>query len=209
MQIACSVRSTPANADTALNRQGGEAQGPHEQVAASTTAIADRLAANLLRIMARQDLSVAEVVDRAGLDARTVRALLAGRAVRPHAHTLHRLAAGLEIEADELFAPAALLARRRFDRATNPVVDELTVQRPDLFEGWTEAEFDELHSRFGAGGALTAAGALDAVQTMNRNRAVHERVAVLLESGEGELLCQIVEALYRRVLVRQERSAAS
>lgn len=155
---------------------------------------------NLRRLMARLDLTIESAAERAGLDPRTVKGILRGD--RPHARTLHRLARGLGVEADELFQPtAAAGARRRFDRATNSAVDEILAGQPELCADWTEADFDELYSRFGAGGALTAEGALRTVQAMNRNRETHERVAVLLETAEADLLRQIVDALYRRVAV--------
>jgi transcriptional regulator with XRE-family HTH domain len=158
-------------------------------------------AANLRRIMARQGLTLDQVVERTGLDARTVQAILLGRNARPHARTLHRLAAGLNVPADELFVDTAVLAQRVFDRHTNPQVEEAVAARPALFAGWTEAQFDELHSRFGAGGALTREGALAAAEAMNRNRQVHDQVALLLETGQAELLREIVAALYRRVAI--------
>lgn len=158
-------------------------------------------AANLRRLMARGGLTVAAVVERSGLDRRTVQAILAGRNPRPHARTLHRLAAGLGVEADELFQNPALLAERTFDRATNPAVDEVVAAHPDWFAGWTPAEFADLYSRFGTGGALTPAGASQVVQSINRSRRIHEQVALLLETSEADLLAELVEVLYARIRV--------
>jgi transcriptional regulator with XRE-family HTH domain len=158
------------------------------------------LAVNLRRIMARLGLTVDEVVARCGLDERTVRAMLAGR-TRPHARTLGRLAEGLGVEADELFADASLLVYRLFDRQTNPLVQQLIDERPEWFAGWSEADFDELFSRFGAGGALTAEGAAEVVASMNRHRQVHRRVALLLESSQADLLAALVDLLYQRIEV--------
>ncbi len=45
----------------------------------------------------------------------------------------------------------AQLAYRQFDRQTNPVAEEVIQEHPELFENWVLADFDELHSRFGAG----------------------------------------------------------
>jgi len=63
-----------------------------------------------------------------------------------------------------------------------------------------------LHSRFGTGGPLTAEGALSAVSAMNRNRAAHEKLAVLLESSQAELIRGIVEIMYENLV--QSASAA-
>jgi len=45
-------------------------------------------------------------------------------------------------------------------------------------------------------GPLTTEGALAAVRGMNRNRAVHDKLAVLLESGQAEVIRGIVEVMY-------------
>jgi transcriptional regulator with XRE-family HTH domain len=155
-------------------------------------------AANLRRLMARFDLRLDDVVERTGLDERTVKGILAG-ANKPHARTLHRLASGLCVDVDELFQDRSLLAHRLFDRATNPEIDAVVDERPELFAGWTQADFDELYSRFGVGGALTAAGAVEAVTEMNQSRELQHKVALILESGERELLAGFVELLYRRI----------
>jgi transcriptional regulator with XRE-family HTH domain len=160
-------------------------------------------AANLRRLMARQGLTLADVVERSGLDARTVKSILAGRDSTPHGRTLHRLAAGLGVEADELFQNPALLARRAFDCQTNPVVDEVIAEHPALFADWTAADFDELYSHFGVGGALSAEGALATARRMNEKREVHGKVAVLLETGEADVLRGIVDLLYEKVVVRR------
>ena len=169
-------------------------------VPAESAAAAARLAANLRRLMARQGLTIRQVAERARVYPRTVRSVLAG-VHRPQARTLGRLAAGLGAAVDELFVDPALLARRAFDRATNPLVEAIVAEQPQLFAGWTAGDFDELYSRFGAGGGLTADGALAAVRSMNDHRRVHAQVAVILETAEAELLAGFVDLLYRRVAV--------
>ena len=67
----------------------------------------------------------------------------------------------------------------------------------ELFDGWTEADFDELHSRVGTGGALTVEGTLDAVRQMNRKRELHEKLDLLLESSQAEVAAGILNVLYR------------
>jgi hypothetical protein len=58
-----------------------------------------------------------------------------------------------------------------------------------------------LYSRFGTGGALTRAGAIAAAERINRVRMVQEKVALVLETHEAELLEEFVDLLYRRVTV--------
>ena len=90
---------------------------------------------------------------------------------------------------------------RRFDRQTNPVVAQVVADRKELFAGWTEADFDELHSRVGTGGALTVEGTLTAVQQMNQKRQLHEQLDVLLESSQAEVAAEILNVLYETAVV--------
>jgi len=152
---------------------------------------------NIRRLMARDGLTFDDVVQATGLDERTLRGLVRGTN-RPHARTLHKLTTGWGISIDELFQPSALAAQRSFDRATNSLVDEVIGAHPEIFTQWSEAEFDELFSRFGTGGALNEAGVLAAAEAMNDRRALLKQVCIVLESSEAELLAQLVELLYRR-----------
>jgi transcriptional regulator with XRE-family HTH domain len=161
------------------------------------------VAENLLRLMAERGLSIRQSAEQSGLDERTIRAILRGTN-KPQARTLHRLAAGLGFSVDELFLDPSHLLRRRFDRQTNPVVDEVMETHQALFAGWTEVDFDELHSRMGAGGALTFEGALAAVHETNRKRMLHEKLDLLLESGQADLIGSILEVLYDQIVVDRE-----
>lgn len=155
---------------------------------------------NLRRIMVEKGLSLAQVVERTGLDRRTVSAMLDG-SNRPHPRTIHRLAEGLGVSPDEFFVNPGQLVYRRFDIQTNPVVREVVEGHPELFEGWSEMDFEELHSRFGHGGSLTADGTLAVARQMNRNRQVHEKLALLLESSHADVIAGIVDVLYREATV--------
>jgi transcriptional regulator with XRE-family HTH domain len=161
---------------------------------------ASHIAGNLRRLMTRCGISLERLSQTSGVDRRTIVAALRGKK-RPHSHTLYRLAQGLDVPADEFFQDPSLLLHRAFDRQTNPLVEEAVAERPELFANWSEADFDDLYSRFGTGGALTREGALVAAERINRVRAVQEKVALVLETHEAELLEQFVELLYRRVAV--------
>jgi transcriptional regulator with XRE-family HTH domain len=155
---------------------------------------------NLLRLMAARGLTLSRVAEQTGLHLRTVRGLLRGDK-KPHAQTLHRLAEGLGVAVDEFFVDPAQLIYRQFDRQTNPVVAEVMEDHKELFRGWTETDFDELHSRVGTGGALTAEGALAAVRQMNRRRELHDKLDLLLESSQAEVAAGILNVLYEKVVV--------
>lgn len=156
---------------------------------------------NLMRLMAARGLTLSRVAEETGLDVRTIRGVLHG-AKNPHSRTLHQLAEGLGVSVDELFVDPAQLLYRRFDRQTNPVVAGVIEDHKDLFHGWTEAEFDELHSRVGTGGALTVEGTLTAARHMNCRRELHDKLDVLLESSQAEVAEGILNILYETIVVR-------
>jgi transcriptional regulator with XRE-family HTH domain len=165
---------------------------------------ASTIATNLRRLMARDGLTFVDVIEASGLDERTVRGIVRGRN-HPHARTLHKLAQGLGVEIDELFRPLGRSAPREFDRATNALVETMVAAHPNHFANWSGADFDELYSRFGAGGQLTESGVLAAAEAMNARRDLWRQVGVILESGEAELLAEFVNVLYRRVTTSQPR----
>jgi len=154
---------------------------------------------NLMRLMAAEGLSIRGVAKRTGLDERTIRGILNG-GNKPHAQTLHRLAEGLNVSIDEFFLDPARLLYRRFDRQSNPAVAEAIEQHGELCEGWTEADFDELHSRVGAGGALTVEGALAAIRQMNRKHDLQEKLNLLLESRRADVTSEIIQTLYEGLM---------
>jgi transcriptional regulator with XRE-family HTH domain len=159
---------------------------------------------NLQRLLAAAGMSLEQVALSSGLDKRTIRGILNG-AKKPHTRTLHRLAAGLGVSVDELFIDPAQLLYRRFDRLTNPMVEEVLANNHKLFEGWTQADFDELHSRVGMGGPLTIEGTLCAVRLMNRKRELHGKLDVLLESSQSEVAADILSVLYDKIAIRPQR----
>jgi transcriptional regulator with XRE-family HTH domain len=163
--------------------------------------MADYAPENLRRLMSQMGLTIEQVIEKTGLDQRTVKGILDGRN-RPHPRTVYQLAEGLAVSTDEFFLDPAQLLYRRFDRHTNPVIADLVESCGGLFEGWTVADFDELHSRVGTGGPLTVAGATAAVEEMNRNRGLHEKLALLLESSQADLVRGILEIMYDKVVAR-------
>ena len=107
---------------------------------------------------------------------------------------------GLGVSVDELFIDPAQLLYRRFDRLTNPMVEEVLANHCDLFIGWTQADFDELNSRVGMGGPLTSEGALTAVRLMNRKRELHGKLDVLLESSQAEVTATFLKYCTKKLL---------
>jgi transcriptional regulator with XRE-family HTH domain len=160
------------------------------------------IATNLRRLMARDGLTYGDVVAATGLDERTIRGV-ARAANRPHARTLHKLVEGLNWSVDELFLPPGR-SPQRFDRETNPEIATVVGNRGELFEHWSEADFDELYSQFGMGGSLNEAGVVAAAEAINAKRSLLRQVSVILESGESELLADLVRFLYQRIALAGE-----
>jgi hypothetical protein len=114
------------------------------------------------------------------------------------------LAAGLGVPVDELFRAVGRSAPRQFDRATNTLVDSVVAAHADKFRDWSDADFDELYSRFGTGGQLTEAGVLAAAAATNAKREVLWQIGVILETADAKLLTEFVGLLYRRVTEKEE-----
>ena len=54
--------------------------------------------------------------------------------------------------------------------------------------------------RFGTGGAMTTDGIVEVVGAMNQKMEVHEKVALLLETGQADVLRGLVDVLYQTVV---------
>ncbi len=158
---------------------------------------------NLRRLLAQHGLTIAEVAERAEIDRRTVQAVL-NDSGKPHPKTIHRLAEALGVAADEFYVEPSQLLYRQFDRETNPLVSEVVEAHRGLFDRWTTGDFDELHSRFGTGGALTHDGVITAAEEMNLRRALHEKLAVLLESSHKDLAQKMIELLYDQAILSSQ-----
>lgn len=159
---------------------------------------------NLRRLMAKGGLTFDDVVAASQLDERTLRSVARGNRI-PHARTLHKLATGLGVTVEELFQPAGRSSSRHFDRVTNSLVESVVAQHAGKFANWSDADFDELYSRFGTGGQLTEAGVLAAAEAMNAKRDVLRQASVILESSEAELLAEFIQMLFRRATTSQHR----
>ena len=158
---------------------------------------------NLRRLMADRALTIGQLSQKSAVDRRTIKGILDGTK-RPHLRTIGRLARGLEVASDEFFVDPAQLLYRRFDRDTNPVVEEVIEAHSKVFAGWTTLDFDELHSRMGTGGPLTAEGTLAAAREMNTKRELHEKLTVLMESSHAEVIAGIVELMYGKVVQEKD-----
>jgi transcriptional regulator with XRE-family HTH domain len=160
-----------------------------------------------------------ELARRARVSRTTLHHLLSGTTQRPHLSTLSRIAGALGLELDpdtDNRSPAGRSARRatpgsgidntpvfrsaaRFDRATNPAIEELLHTSPDLFDEWSQEEWDELYSTFGVGGNLTPEGAADCAQAINDRRETTRQLHLVLETHLADVARRMIETLYEMV----------
>ena len=175
-----------------------------------------RLADRLRAECARRQWDLSQLADHAGISRTTLYHLLEGHTSRPHGTTLNALAEALEIPVGELLALASgepvaprdcLFESSAFDRATNPEVDAVARERPQLFAHWDEADWDELYSSFGTGGALSSSGVVTAAESINRKRETVRRLHIVLETHLRVVAEELVDTLYR--MVRPQSNLAS
>jgi transcriptional regulator with XRE-family HTH domain len=154
---------------------------------------------------ARRGWDLRDLAEQAGISRTTLYHLLEGRTARPHGATLGRLAEAFDTSVEELLADlppshrSSEEAAARFDRATNPQVDEVARDRPGLFAAWSPDDWDELYSTFGAGGALTRHGVVAAAEAINRKREIIRRLHIVLETHLRVVAEELVDTLYRMV----------
>ncbi len=161
----------------------------------------------------RKGWNQGDLATRAGVSRTTVFQLERGSIPAPHAATLHRLATALEIpvawlnaeELPEAFQPPQRTtpdAAQEFDRQTNPYVDVVQQQCPEVFAGFTDADWDELYSTFGTGGALTEEGVLQSATLIAGKRETLRRVSMLLETHLAEPTKAMVDSLFALIELR-------
>ncbi len=159
---------------------------------------------------------VSELERRSGVGRTTLYHLEKGHTRRVRSSTIAAIARAFDIEVDQLLAPghAAPAADRRraaaeFDRATNPAVEEVARERPDVFEGWTADDWEEINSQFGVGGQLTPLGALKAAEEINEKRETIRQLQVVLETHLRDVAREVIETFYRMVLATPANAAAT
>lgn len=93
-----------------------------------------------------------------------------------------------------------------FDRATNPEVRAVADRHPGAFANFTSADWRELHSVFGTGGALTEEGVLTEVARLQAKRELIRQLEIVLETHLGEAATAMIRGLYERIALPAESS---
>jgi transcriptional regulator with XRE-family HTH domain len=163
-----------------------------------------------------------ELASKSGVSRTTLYQMERGLIPTPRAATLHRLAKTLDIpvawlDAEESLEPfpvahdnpPAAGGARTFDRLTNPFVDVVARQSPELFAGFTAEDWDELYSTFGVGGALTEEGVFQTAARIARKRETLRRVSILLETHLAEPTAALVNSLFQLIEVPTADAASA
>jgi transcriptional regulator with XRE-family HTH domain len=177
------------------------------------------VAANVRAACAEKGWNLGQLARQARVSRTTLYLLERGKIGKPHVTTLSRLAAALEVPPERLMrsamphpraasigsaigdCPDEAASRTAFDRSTNPLVAEVHAESPGLFAGWSAAEWDELYSTFGTGGALTRQGVVETAEHISRKRETVRQLQVLLETHLGAAVARMVESLYEMVAI--------
>lgn len=184
----------------------------------SRTSHAEHVSACIRAACVRKGWDLHDLAKHAGMSRTTLYHLERGRTRVPHVATLRKLAAVLEIDADELCAtsspvredtrsnsacPPLIRAadRRQFDRATNKAVNDVRTERSELFTNWSKTDWDELYSTFGTGGQLREAGVVNVAQSINRRREVVRKLEIIMETHLATTAATVIDALYQMVQV--------
>lgn len=82
---------------------------------------------------------------------------------------------------------------RQLNRQTNPAIDEVHEDHPEMFAEFSEDEWDELRSIRGQGGAMTRPKVIREVEKINENRNVRSNFDMLManDSVREELIAWI------------------
>lgn len=92
---------------------------------------------------------------------------------------------------------------RQFDQHTNPLVDVVADERPELFRGWTADEWAELRSVRGMGGAMTREAVVIEAEKINQNReARHKFEALLAAEATRQAVVAWIEEKYQEIDVK-------
>ncbi len=168
----------------------------------------------------RKGWNQSELAEKAGVSRTTLVQLERGTVQEPHATTLKKVGELLDISpealasartGERLAAPTAemMTEQVRFDHASNPAVAAVRELLSERFQQLSAAEQDSLVSQFGVGGALTSAGVLDSLERLEADRKTLAQLQIVLQTHLRDAARQVIEGLYRSVVLVPTPSAAT
>lgn len=162
-----------------------------------------RFRERLRNLLARRRLTVGELSALSGVSAATLRRWSRWGAARPKHEHLIAVARALGIDDPWwAFGPSGTAsAPAAADRATNPEVDDLRRERPDLFAGLSPRDIEELYSARGVGGSLTPDGVLATLEALHQRRELRRKFEAVLQTHHRQALASVIELMYRDVVL--------
>jgi len=89
--------------------------------------------------------------------------------------------------------------RSAFNRQSNWVIQEVCQISPELFEHWSEEQWEELFSTFGVGGELNEQGVREQAAAINQKQETIYQLHVLLDTHLADATRHVIESLYQSV----------
>ena len=191
---------------------GGAADDMSERIELDTTGNhkplkrRDIFRVNLVQLMQRRGISSRELVRRTGIERHVVARWIRLGAEKPQADHLAQIAHVLDMaDPRALFDPDLLHSASNvgvsghhlFNRQTNPAVEQVAAEQPDLFRPFTNNDWNELFSMHGTGGPLTEEGVVQAAERINAKRALRRKFEALLETEHFDTLAALIDVMYR------------
>jgi transcriptional regulator with XRE-family HTH domain len=168
------------------------------------------LGKRILAARLRKGWNLTVLATKAGVSRTTLFQMERGAIFSPRATTLHRLAVALEIPIAQLnpqeqspgdwqlegSLPADVPPSVECDRQSNPYVDVLVQQFPEMFAGFTLADWGELYNSLENTTAINEEDLLQAATNIARKRETLRRLAVLLETHLAAAAAAMINGLF-------------
>lgn len=164
-----------------------------------------RFRANLRWLMQWRGISFSELVRRTGIERHVIARWMKSGAEKPRSEYLTRMASVLGLEDPRLIFEVDLHERqddllpqpRTIDRSTNPLIEQVVTEQPQLFASFSEDDWDEIYSLHGTGGPLTAEGVIGSADHINAKRDLRQKFEAVMETDYFPTLQSIIELMYR------------
>lgn len=170
---------------------------------------AQRFRRNFLKLLERKGMSIKRLAQQTGVSLQTLRYWKRSGISYSRDERLEIVARVLgvgdpqalfeeNLEPPTRVAPAGWPSdSSKLDLQTNPVVQYVLSDQPELFLGFEPADWDELYSLHGTGGPLTYDGVCEAARQVARKRELRRKFDALLETEHFESLAHLIDVLYR------------
>jgi hypothetical protein len=159
---------------------------------------------NVCLLMDRHRLEIGDLARRGPLSRKVLLRWIRVGARQPRGEPLARLARIFGLADPRLLFAADLgdrveswPGRHQVDRQTNPLVEEVVADEPHLFARFGQAEWNELYSLHGTGGALTREGVRRAAEHLVAKKELRRKFEAILETEHFDALASIINLMYR------------